>query len=59
MLENARDFTGGHSAAMEINGHQDSSPGGVRQGGENGLVSVGTWPALRTRHFQILSQIAK
>jgi hypothetical protein len=31
----------------------------VRQGGENGLVSVGTWPALRTRHFQILSQIAK
>lgn len=41
MLENGRDFTGGHSAVMEINSHQDSPPGGVRQGGENGLVSVG------------------
>jgi len=30
VLEDSRDFAGGHGAAIEINRNQDSSPRGVR-----------------------------
>ena len=40
VLENGRDFAGGHGAAVEINRQQHTAPGGMRQRAEDQLISV-------------------
>ena len=59
VFEDGRDFTGGHGAVVEMQGHQHPSPGGVRQGIEDRFVGIAFGSALTTRHTEILSHIAK
>jgi hypothetical protein len=59
MLEDASDFPGCHSSAVEENREQHAPSGSVRQRVKHGVIGIHSRFRISPRHSTLLSQIAK